>query len=86
MACEVLEVSASGYFNWRRQQSERPTGDGPHSNEAALVTALGKAHLEGRLDERIAQYATPKLPIVDELGDLPFEPAAAHLFVTLGSG
>ena len=55
------------------------------TSATALVTALSKAHLEGRLDERIAQYAKPKLLIVDELGYLPFEPNAAHLFFTLVS-
>ena len=53
------------------------------TSATALVTALSKAHLEGRLDERIAHYAKPKLLIVDELGYLPFEPNAAHLFFQL---
>ncbi len=53
------------------------------TSATALVTALSKAHLEGRLEERIAHYAKPKLLIVDELGYLPFEPNAAHLFFTL---
>ena len=47
------------------------------------MTALSTAHFEGRLEERIAHYAKPKLLIVDELGYLPFEPNAAHLFFTL---
>jgi len=46
----------------------------------ALVAALAKGHAEGRLDERLAFYAKPKLLIIDELGYLPFEPNAAHLF------
>ena len=45
-----------------------------------LVAQLAKAHAEGRLEERLAHYAKPKLLIVDELGYLPFEPNAAHLF------
>ena len=51
----------------------------------ALVAALAKAHIEGRLEERLAFYAKPKLLIIDELGYLPFEPNAAHLFFQLVS-
>jgi DNA replication protein DnaC len=50
-----------------------------------LVAALAKAHVEGRLEERLAFYAKPKLLIIDELGYLPFEPNAAHLFFQLVS-
>jgi hypothetical protein len=46
---------------------------------------LVKAHAEGRLEERLAFFAKPKLLIVDELGYLPFEPSAAHLFFQLVS-
>jgi len=35
---------------------------------------LAKAHADGRLEERLSQWAKPKLLIVDELGYLPFEP------------
>src|SRR5437868_1554635 len=51
----------------------------------ALVAALAKAHAEGRLEERLGFYAKPKLLIVDELGYLPFETNAAHLFFQLVS-
>jgi len=51
----------------------------------ALVAGLAKAHAEGRLDDRLAFYAKPKLLIVDELGYLPFDPNAAHLFFQLVS-
>jgi len=44
-----------------------------------------KAHAEGRLDERLAFFAKPKLLIIDELGYLPFDPNAAHLFFQLVS-
>ena len=50
-----------------------------------LVAALAKAHAEGRLDERLGFFAKPKLLIIDELGYLPFEPNAAHLFFQLVS-
>jgi DNA replication protein DnaC len=51
----------------------------------ALVTGLLKAHAEARLDERLSFYAKPKLLIIDELGYLPFDPNAAHLFFQLVS-
>ena len=51
----------------------------------ALVASLVKAHADGRLEERLGFYAKPKLLIVDELGYLPFEPNAAHLFFQLVS-
>jgi DNA replication protein DnaC len=51
----------------------------------ALVAQLAKAHAEGRLEERLMHYTKPKLLIVDELGYLPFEPDAAHLFFQLVS-
>ncbi len=51
----------------------------------ALVAVLAKAHAEGRLEERLGFFAKPKLLIVDELGYLPFEPDAAHLFYQLVS-
>jgi DNA replication protein DnaC len=51
----------------------------------ALVAHLAKAHSEGRLEERLTHWAKPKLLVVDELGYLPFEPQAAHLFFQLVS-
>jgi DNA replication protein DnaC len=51
----------------------------------ALIGTLVKAHHDHRLDEKLAFYAKPKLLIVDELGYLPFEPNAAHLFFRLVS-
>ncbi len=51
----------------------------------ALVTQLARAHQEGRLEEKISTYAKPKLLIIDELGYLPFDPKAAHLFFQLVS-
>jgi len=51
----------------------------------ALVANLAKAHRDGNLEQRIAFYAKPKLLIVDELGYLPFESDASHLFFQLVS-
>src|SRR5207249_2955575 len=50
-----------------------------------VVAQLAKGHSEGRLEERLAHFAKPKLLIIDELGYLPFEPNAAHLFFQLVS-
>jgi hypothetical protein len=51
----------------------------------ALLADLVKAHAEGRFDERLAFYTKPKLLIIDELGYLPFDPNAVHLFFQLVS-
>jgi len=51
----------------------------------ALVAQLARAQGEGRLEERLGHFSKPKLLIVDELGYLPFEPNAAHLFFQLVS-
>ncbi len=48
-----------------------------------LVAGLAKAHGERRLDEKLLALSKPKLLIVDELGYLPLEPDAAHLFFQL---
>ena len=48
-----------------------------------LVAALAKAHAEGRLEEKLRYYGKPKLLIIDELGYLPLERNAAHLFFQL---
>jgi DNA replication protein DnaC len=55
------------------------------TSATTLVTALTKAHHAGRLEERLVHYAKPKLLIVDELGYLPLEANAAHLFFQLVS-
>lgn len=55
------------------------------TSATALVTALTKAYHEGRLEERLVHFSKPKLLIVDELGYLPLEPNAAHLFFQLVS-
>ena len=50
-----------------------------------LLTQLARAHQEGHLENKIVYYSKPKLLIIDELGYLPFEPKAAHLFFQLVS-
>jgi len=51
----------------------------------SLVTQLARAHAEGRLEEKLIHFTKPKLLVVDELGYLPFEANAAHLFFQLVS-
>jgi DNA replication protein DnaC len=50
-----------------------------------LVADLAKAHTAGRLEDKLRQYAKPRLLIVDELGYLPFDTESAHLFFQLVS-
>lgn len=50
---------------------------------AHMLASLVKAHEDGRLEERLQFFAKPKLLVVDELGYLPFERSAAHLFFQL---
>jgi len=51
----------------------------------ALLAALARAQLDGKLADVIAFYSKPKLLIVDELGYLPLEKQTAHLFFQLVS-
>jgi DNA replication protein DnaC len=48
-----------------------------------LLAALARAESEGQLDAKLGYFAKPKLLIIDELGYLPFEKRAAHLFFQL---
>lgn len=53
------------------------------TSAAALVATLVKAQDDGRLDDRLLALTKPRLLIVDEVGYLPFEKRAAHLFFQL---
>ena len=55
------------------------------TSATSLVATLAKAHMEGRLEEKLSHFSKPKLLIVDELGYLPLESNAAHLFFQLVS-
>jgi len=50
---------------------------------ASLIEKLTKAHAEGRLEERLKFYTTPRLLIIDEIGYLPIDRVAANLFFQL---
>ncbi len=51
----------------------------------ALITTLGKALAEGRLDERLKLLTQPQLSICDEIGYLPIDRQGANLFFQLVS-
>ena len=50
---------------------------------ANLIATLTKAHAEGRLDEKLKFYTTPRLLIIDEIGYLPIDRLGANLFFQL---
>ncbi len=53
------------------------------STAAQLIAQLTKAHAEGRLDEKLKFYTTPRLLIIDEIGYLPIDRLGANLFFQL---
>ena len=50
-----------------------------------LVTDLGRAYREGRLDRRMRVYLAPKVLIIDEKGYLPLDEMGATIFFQLVS-
>lgn len=50
---------------------------------ANLIAALTKAHAEGRLEQKLTVYTTPRLLIIDEIGYLPIDRLGANLFFQL---
>src|SRR6516164_5718344 len=48
-----------------------------------LVTDLGRAYREGRLDRRMRVYLAPKVLIIDEMGYLPLDDLGATIFFQL---
>ena len=50
-----------------------------------LVTDLGRAYREGRLDRRMRIYLAPKILIIDEMGYLPLDDLGATIFFQLVS-
>lgn len=53
------------------------------TSAAHLIAVLTKAHAEGRLDEKLKVYTTPRLLIIDEIGYLPIDRLGANLFFQL---
>lgn len=50
-----------------------------------LVSDLGRAYREGRLDRRMRIYLAPKVLVVDEMGYLPLDDLGATIFFQLVS-
>src|SRR5499433_1834658 len=50
-----------------------------------VVTDLGRAYREGRLDRRLRIYLAPKVLIIDEMGYLPLDDLGATIFFQLVS-
>ena len=50
---------------------------------AGLITMLGKALYENRLEERLKMLTQPKLLIIDEIGYIPIDRQGANLFFQL---
>ena len=46
VACEVLGVSVSGYFNWQSRQDARPSGPTGRLNNEALLAHMRAVHAE----------------------------------------
>ncbi|HNG17474.1 IS21-like element helper ATPase IstB, partial [Accumulibacter sp.] len=53
------------------------------TSAAQLIATLTKALAEGRLDEKLKLYTTPRLLIIDEIGYLPIDRVGANLFFQL---
>ena len=53
------------------------------TSAAHLIATLTKAHGDGRLDEKLKFYTTPRLLIIDEIGYLPIDRLGANLFFQL---
>ena len=69
LAMEAIEAGHSAYFVTAHD----------------LVTDLGRATREGRLDRRMRVYLGPKMLIVDEMGYLPLDDLGATVFFQLVS-
>ena len=53
------------------------------TSAAHLIAALTKALAEGKLEEKLKLYTTPRLLIIDEIGCLPIDRTGANLFFQL---
>ena len=56
IACEVLEVSASGYFTWARQHKSRRTGPPGRCSDEALLVHMRAIHAEVK-----QEYGWPRM-------------------------
>ena len=56
IACEVLEVSASGYYTWARQYKGKRTGPPGRYSDEALLTHMRAIHAEVK-----QEYGWPRM-------------------------
>jgi DNA replication protein DnaC len=74
--------------SWRWRSGSRPASSGTRPcvpTAAGLITTLGKALVENRLEERLKLLTQPKLLIIDEIGYIPIDRQGANLFFQLVS-
>ena len=65
-----------------RATASRPRRASSEFTECLLHADEG-AHAEGRLDEKLKVYTTPRLLLIDEIGYLPIDRVGANLFFQL---
>jgi len=53
------------------------------SSATSLLAALTKAYAENRFEDKLKFYTMPKLLVIDEIGYVPIDRHAAHLFFQL---
>ncbi|HET7853880.1 MAG TPA: IS21-like element helper ATPase IstB [Candidatus Methylomirabilis sp.] len=53
------------------------------TSATSLLAALAKAYAENRLEDKLKFYTLPKLLVIDEIGYVPIDRHAAHLFFQL---
>ena len=77
-ACMALLVGLGGGAALEAAGVEL-SSDTDSETAAHLIAVLTKAHAEGRLDEKLKVYTTPRLLIIDEIGYLSYDARAADL-------
>jgi len=75
----------SSDLNSVNQNTVTPSAPSGRYGLDGLGRGVVQGNADGRLEEKLGFLAKPKLLIVGELGDLPFDPNAAHLFFQLVS-
>jgi DNA replication protein DnaC len=53
------------------------------SSATSLLTSLMRAYAENRFEDKLKFYTLPKLLVIDEIGYVPIDRHAAHLFLQL---
>jgi len=82
----VLNGFTPGKRIWPSRSRSRPCSGActPYFTSAtSLLTALTKAYAENRFEDKLKFYALPKLLVIDEIGYVPIDRHAAHLFFQL---